>query len=256
MNRVSGKRAIVTGGATGIGGACVERLAREGARVTIFDIREAEGRSLAEKLSAEGCKVFFRKVDVAIEAEVKSGISAVAKQCGGLDVVVNNAGIAHPFKKTEDVTEAEWDRLMSINLKGVFFNTKHAIPHFRSAGGGSIVNVSSVCGLVAFGGLAPYHAAKGGVRMMTKNDAIDLAREKIRVNAVMPGWILTGMTVEELTLTGQDLESAKADAAASAPLGRMGLPEDIAWAVLFLASDESSFVTGIDLVVDGGYTAR
>ncbi len=256
MNRVSGKRAIVTGGATGIGRACVECLAREGAQVAIFDVREQEGVALAATLVTEGFKAAFWGVNVANEAEVKAGIKAVAQAFGGLDILVNNAGIARPFKKTEDVTEEEWDCLFSINLKGFFFNTKHAIPYLRAARGGSIVNIGSVCGLVAFGGIAPYHAAKGGVRMMSKNDAIDLACDGIRVNAVMPGWIWTGMTQEELSLMGEDPEVAKANAAASAPLGRFGMPVDIAWAVLFLASDESSYITGADIVVDGGYSAR
>ncbi len=256
MNRVAGKRAIVTGGASGIGRACVERLASEGAKVGIFDLNEQQGTALARELTSQGLTVSFWRTNVAREAEVHSSIEAAVRAFGGLDVLVNNAGIASPFKKTEQVTEEEFDKLLSVNLKGVFFSTKQTIPHMRKCGGGSIVNICSVCGLVAFGGIAPYHAAKGGVRMMTKNDAIDLAKDGIRVNSVFPGWVWTAMTQEELALTGQDMAAGRAAAAASAPLGRIGTPEDIAWAVLFLASNESSFMTGAELVVDGGYTAR
>jgi NAD(P)-dependent dehydrogenase (short-subunit alcohol dehydrogenase family) len=256
MNRVAVKRAIVTGGASGIGRACVELLAQEGAQVAIFDVNETDGNALARELSSKGQRASFWRTNVAKEAEFKNSIDAAAHAFGGIDILVNNAGIAQPFKKTEEVSEEEFDRLIGINLKGVFFGTKHSIPHMRQLGGGSIINICSVCGLVAFGGIAPYHAAKGGVRMMSKNDAIDLAKDGIRVNAVFPGWVWTGMTREELSVSGQDFAAAKAAAAESAPLGRIGLPEDIAWAVLFLASGESSFMTGSELVVDGGYTAR
>jgi NAD(P)-dependent dehydrogenase (short-subunit alcohol dehydrogenase family) len=256
MNRISGKRAIVTGGASGIGRACVELLATEGAKVAILDTNEQQGLATTKELRSKGLEVSFHLTNISREVEVSNSIGAVVRHYEGLDLLVNNAGIAHPFKKTEHVTEEEFDKLISVNLKGVFLMTKHAIPHLRQQGGGSIVNIASVCGLVAFGGIAPYHAAKGGVRMMTKNDAIDLAKDGIRVNSVFPGWVWTPMTEEELRLTGGDVETAKAAAAASAPLGRIGTPEDVAWAVLFLASDESSFMTGAELVVDGGYTAR
>ena len=256
MNRVVGKRAIVTGGASGIGRACVEALAREGARVTIFDVRESDGTALARALTAAGHEVVFRRVNVAIEREVESAMTAVVSQFGAIEILVNNAGIVRPFKKTEATTEEELDRLFAVNIKGVFFNTKHVIPHMRRAKGGSIVNMCSICGMVAVGGIAPYHAAKGAVRSMTRNDAVDYAPDRIRVNAVFPGWVWTGMTQEELAETGEDIEVAKANAATTCPLGRMGQPEDIAWAVLFLASDEASFITGAELAVDGGYTAR
>jgi NAD(P)-dependent dehydrogenase (short-subunit alcohol dehydrogenase family) len=256
MNRISGKRAIVTGGASGIGRACVELLAKEGAKVAILDTNEQQGVATTKELRSKGLEVSFNLTNISREVEVSNSIDAVVRQYEGLDLLVNNAGIAHPFKKTEHVTEEEFDKLISVNLKGVFLMTKHAIPHLRQQGGGSIVNIASVCGLVAFGGIAPYHAAKGGVRMMTKNDAIDLAKDGIRVNSVFPGWVWTPMTEEELRLTGGDVETAKAAAAASTPLGRIGKPEDVAWAVLFLASDESSYMTGAELVVDGGYTAR
>jgi NAD(P)-dependent dehydrogenase (short-subunit alcohol dehydrogenase family) len=256
MNRISGKRAIVTGGASGIGRACVELLATKGAKVAILDRNEQQGVATTKELRSKGLVVAFHLTNISREVEVSNSIDAVVREFEGLDVLVNNAGIAHPFKKTEHVTEEEFDKLISVTLKGVFLMTKHAIPHLRQQGAGSIVNIASVCGLVAFGGIAPYHAAKGGVRMMTKNDAIDLAKDGIRVNSVFPGWIWTPMTEEELRLSGGDVQTAKAAAAASVPLGRIGKPEDVAWAVLFLASDESNYMTGSELVVDGGYTAR
>ena len=146
--------------------------------------------------------------------------------------------------------------MQAVNVKGVFFGTKHAVPHLRAAGGGSIINLSSIAGMVGVGGIAPYHASKGAVRLMSKNDAITYAPEKIRVNSIHPGYIWTPMVEKHLRAISDDLEAAKAAAGALHPLGHMGEPEDIAWAVVYLASDESKFVTGTELVVDGGYTAR
>jgi NAD(P)-dependent dehydrogenase (short-subunit alcohol dehydrogenase family) len=256
MDRLKGKAAIVTGGAVGIGRACVERMAEEGAKVAIFDVLEDEGRVLADALTASGHDVVFWSVDVADEAEMKEAIDAVADRFGRLDVMVNNAGISGAPKPTDEVTEAEWDRVQGVNVKGVFFGTKHAIPHLRAAGGGSIVNLSSIAGLVGVGGVAPYHASKGAVRLMTKNDAVTYAPEAIRVNSVHPGYIWTPMVESHLRATSDDLEAAKAAAGSVHPLGHMGEPDDIAWAVVYLASDEAKFVTGTELVVDGGYTAR
>jgi NAD(P)-dependent dehydrogenase (short-subunit alcohol dehydrogenase family) len=256
MNRLAGKIAIVTGGAVGIGRACVERLSAEGAHVAIFDLMEAEGAALAAELSAQGRKVAFWKVDVASEPALKSAIDDAAARLGGLHIMVNNAGISGAPKPTDQVSEAEWDRVQSVNVKGVFFGTKHAIPHLRAAGGGSIVNLSSIAGMVGVGGIAPYHASKGAVWMMSRNDAITYAPERIRVNSIHPGYIWTPMVEQHLRATSADLEAAKAAAGALHPLGHMGEPDDIAWAVVYLASDESKFVTGSALVVDGGYTAR
>ncbi|WP_157016731.1 SDR family NAD(P)-dependent oxidoreductase [Mesorhizobium xinjiangense] len=256
MNRLKGKPAIVTGGAVGIGRACVERMAGEGAKVAIFDLLEAEGTALAATLTAQGHEVAFWKVDVADEAAMKDTIDAAAARFGGLQIVVNNAGISGTPKQTDQVTEAEWDRVQAVNVKGVFFGTKHAIPHLRMAGGGAIINLSSIAGLIGVGGIAPYHASKGAVRLMTKNDAITYAPEGIRVNSIHPGYIWTPMVENHLRATSDDLETAKAAAGSAHPLGHMGVPDDIAWAVVYLASDEAKFVTGAELVVDGGYTAR
>ncbi len=256
INRLKSKAVIVTGGAIGIGRACVARMAEEGAKVAIFDILKAEGEALAATLTAQGHNVGFWQVDVADEAAVRTAIDAAALRFGGLHVMVNNAGISGSPKPTDQVTEAEWDRVQAVNVKGVFFGTKHAIPHLRAAGAGSIINLSSILGLVGNGGLAPYHASQGAVRLMTKNDAIAYALEGIRVNSIHPGYIWTPMVENHLRAMFDDLEAAKVAVGSAHPVGHMGEPDDIAWAVVYLASDEAKFVTGAELVVDGGYTAR
>ena len=254
--RVESKVAIVTGGAVGIGRACVQRLAEEGAKVGILDVLKPEGEALAAELAARGQDVMFQPVDVTDEAALKAAMDRVAARFGGLHVMVNNAGISGAPKPTDQVTEAEWDRVQSINVKGVFFGTKHAIAHMRAAGGGAIVNLSSIAGIVGLGGLAPYHASKGAVRLMTKNDAITYARDGIRVNSVHPGYIWTPMVEKHLKSLGDNLASSRAAVGGLHPLGHMGEPDDIAWAVVYLASDEAKFVTGAEFVIDGGYTAR
>lgn len=256
MNRLSGKTAIVTGGAVGIGRACVERMAQEGAKVAIFDVLETEGEALASDLAAQGHTVAFWRVDVTNEIEMKAAIEAAVGQFGGLHVMVNNAGISGSPKPTDQVTEAEWDQVQAVNVKGVLFGTKHAIPHLRTAGRGSVINLSSIAGLIGVGNLAAYHASKGAVRLMTKNDAVTYAPEQIRVNSIHPGYIWTPMVENHLRATSPDLEAAKAAAGSVHPIGHMGEPDDIAWAVVWLASDEAKFVTGAEIAIDGGYTAR
>lgn len=256
MNRLSGKTAIVTGGAVGIGRACVERMVQEGAKVAIFDVLAAEGEALTSDLTAQGHTVAYWRVDVTNETEIKAAIEAAVGQFGGLHVMVNNAGISGSPKPTDQVTEAEWDRVQAVNVKGVMFGTKHSIPHLRSAGRGSIINLSSIAGLIGVGNLAAYHASKGAVRLMTKNDAVTYAPEQIRVNSIHPGYIWTPMVENHLRATSPDLEAAKAAAGSVHPIGHMGEPDDIAWAVVWLASDEAKFVTGAEIAIDGGYTAR
>lgn len=256
MDRLSGKTAIITGGGVGIGRACAIRMAEEGAGIAIFDVLEKEGGGLAAELASRGLNAGFWKVDVSDQGSVQLTIDAAASHFGKIDVLVNNAGISGSPAPTDQVTEAEWDRVQAVNVKGVFFCTKHAIPHLRAAGGGSIINLSSIAGLIGVGGIAAYHASKGAVRLMTKNDAITYAPEKIRVNSIHPGYIWTPMVENHLRATSDDLEAAKAAAGSVHPLGHMGEPDDIAWAVVWLASDEAKFVTGAEIVIDGGYTAR
>lgn len=231
-------------------------MAEEGAKVAILDLLEQEGAALAETLTKNGHAVAFWKADAADEKAMKAAIDAAAIRFGGLHIMVNNAGISGTPKPTDQVTEEEWDRVQAVNVKGVFFGTKHAIPHLRAAGGGSIINLSSIAGLIGVGGIAPYHASKGAVRLMSKNDAITYAAEKIRVNSIHPAYIWTPMVENHLRATSSDLEAAKIAAGSAHPVGHMGEPDDIAWAAVYLASDEAKFVTGTELVVDGGYTAR
>ncbi len=256
MNRVNGKVCIVTGAALGIGRACVLRLSEEGAQIALFDMLDEAGRLLAETLQAKGMRARYWHVDVASEKSVQSAIDEVASHFGSVDVLVNNAGIAGVNKPTHEVTEEEWDRVQAVNVKGVFFCTKHAIPHMLHAGSGSIINLSSIYGLVGAPDLPPYHASKGAVRLMSKTDALTYASDRIRVNSVHPGFIWTPLVEHHLQTGGGDQTAARSAVDHLHPLGHMGEPDDIAWGVVYLASDESKFVTGSELVIDGGYTAR
>ena len=257
MQRVKDKVCIVTGGALGIGRACAERLGEEGGRIAVFDRLDAQSEALVRDLQARGIDAAYWHVDVASEASVKAATDAVAAHFGGLHVLVNNAGISGSTKLTHEITEAEWDHVQAVNVKGVFFCTKHAIPHLRAARGGSIINLSSIYGLVGAPDVPAYHASKGAVRLMSKTDAMIYARDNIRVNSVHPGYIWTPMVEHHLQASGAtDLDAARADVGALHPLGHMGEADDIAWGVVYLASDEAKFVTGSELVIDGGYTAR
>jgi len=257
MRRLEAKVCIVTGGALGIGRACVERMADEGACVAIFDILEQQGRAAVDALVARGVRAGYWQVDVTDEQAVKTAIDDVAGQFGGLHVLVNNAGISGTTKPTHEVTEADWDRVMAVNVKGVFFCIKHAIPHLKRAGGGSIINLSSIYGLVGAPDVPPYHASKGAVTLMTKTDAMLYASDRIRFNSIHPGYIWTPMVENHLRASGAtDLAAARKAVGELHPLGHMGEPDDIAWGAVYLASDESRFMTGAELVIDGGYTAR
>jgi len=255
MGRVDEKTAIVTGGALGIGKATAERLAEEGAQVAVTDLKDDEGASVVADIEAAGGTARYWHMDVSDEDEVKRVFDEVAEAFGGIDVLVNNAGISGPDKPTHELTEEEWDEVMAVNEKGVFFCTKHAIPYMREAGGGSIINLSSIYGIISAPDIPPYHASKGAVRLMTKTDALEYAEDDIRVNSVHPGFIWTPLVEEYLSEQG-DVEEGREQLDELHPLGHVGEPKDIADGILYLASDESKFVTGSELVIDGGYTAR
>jgi NAD(P)-dependent dehydrogenase (short-subunit alcohol dehydrogenase family) len=240
-----------------VGRACALRLGAEGAHVALFDVLDGPGTALNNELAAMGVRSGYWHVDVTNEKAVQQAMNEVALKFGAIHVLVNNAGIAGVNKPTHEITEAEWDRVQAVNVKGVFFSTKHSIGHLRRAGGGSIINLSSIYGLVGAADVPPYHASKGAVRLMSKNDALIYAPDRIRVNSIHPGFIWTPMVEGHLRDTGAtDMDAARRAVDQLHPLGHMGEPDDIAWGVVYLASDESKFVTGAELVIDGGYVAR
>ena len=248
--RLENKVAIVTGGASGLGEATAKLFAAEGAKVIIADVLEQEGREIEAEISETGGIGLFVRLDVTDENQWEEVVATAVSRFGKLDALVNNAGISG---SDPDMTNTvAWDRLMEINAKGVFLGTKAAIPEMRRAGGGSIVNISSQLGLVGTDRSSPqYQASKGAVRLFTKATAIQYAKDGIRANSVHPGPTVTLMS-----------EAGRADpehyklTLSRIPLGRYGEAEDIAYGVLFLASDESSFMTGSELVIDGGWVAQ
>ncbi len=252
MKRAEKKVVVVTGGAKGIGRETSLLLAKEGAKVAIVDVLDKEGQALAEKINKSGGVSKFWHLDVTNEKEVEKVYAEVVKEFGKLDATVNNAGIAGADKPSTEVTEKEWDLVMNINVKGVFFCTKHAVPHMKKSGGGSIVNISSIYGIIGAADLPAYHASKGAVRVMSKTDALQYAKDKIRVNSVHPGFIWTPL-VEEL---GKDKPGFREQLDSLHPIGHIGEAIDVAYGILYLISDESKFTTGSELVIDGGYTAK
>ena len=249
--RLEGKVAFISGGSRGMGAEEAQLFAKEGAKVVIGDVLEDEGQRLAAQIGEAGGEALFVALDVTSEEQWQAAVAATVAQFGKLDILVNNAGISD-HGTIETTTAEAWDRLMDINAKGVFLGTKVAIPEMRRAGGGSIINISSQLGIVGVDNSSPqYQASKGAVRLLTKATAIQYAQENIRCNSVHPGPIVTPMT-----------ESGRADpdrnrvTLGRIPLGRYGEAEDVAYGVLFLASDESSYMTGSELVIDGGWTAQ
>ena len=250
MGRLEGRACLISGGAKGLGAAQARLFAREGARVAVGDVLEPDGEGLAGELGAAGADSLFVRLDVTSEGDWESAVGAVMREFGALDVLVNNAGIYHRAPVGETTLE-EWERVMSVNARGVFLGTRAAIPAMRISGGGSIVNMSSVAGLVGSRTQSVYNASKGAVRLLTKSTAVQYAAEGIRANSVHPGVIETDMLRDVL----RD-EEERATRIALTPIPRFGTPEDVAHGVLFLASDESSYVTGAELVIDGGLTAQ
>lgn len=256
MGRVTGKVALVTGSSKGIGAAAAELLAAQGARIVVTDIDQQGGEAVVARIRAAGGEAIFIKQDVTDEAAWEDVINRSLERFGGLHVLVNNAGIAIQGD-AETASLEDWRKTMAVNLDAVFLGTKHAIRAMKTNGGGSIINISSIEGIVADPNLAAYNGSKGGVRIFTKSAALHCARSgyKIRVNSVHPGYIWTPMVEDYLNQVG-DVDEGRKAIASLHPLGHVGEPLDVAYGILYLASDESRFMTGSELVIDGGYTAQ
>lgn len=256
MKRVEGKVAVITGGASGIGKATCLLLAREGAKVAVTDIKDDAGQKVVDEIEAFGGIAKYWHLDTSNEDSVSGVFNDIVHEFGSLDVLINNAGIAGVNKPTHEISREEWDKVMNVNVSGVFFCTKQAIPLMQKSAGGSIINMSSIYGIIGAADLPPYHASKGAVRLMSKNDALIYAKDNIRVNSIHPGFIWTPL-VEELAKDSPiGVEAARKQLDNLHPIGHVGEPNDVAYGVLYLASDESKFVTGTELIIDGGYTAR
>jgi NAD(P)-dependent dehydrogenase (short-subunit alcohol dehydrogenase family) len=252
MGRLTDKVAIITGAASGIGEATAMLFAKEGAGLLLADWQDARGEQVAEAVRKNGGKAAFLKTDVSKPEDVQAMVRAAVQEYGRLDVIFNNAGIEGEMNKpTAECTLENWHRVIGINLTGVFFGMKYAIPEMLQSGGGSIINTASVAGLVGFAGIPAYCAAKGGVVQLSKCAALEYAKQNIRVNVICPGIIWTPM-VERAT---DGTEEGRAAFTAFEPVGRLGTAGEVANVALFLASDESSFCTGAPFIVDGGFVA-
>jgi NAD(P)-dependent dehydrogenase (short-subunit alcohol dehydrogenase family) len=249
MHRLEGKIAVITGGARGIGAEHARLFASEGAHVLTVDVRDDEGESLAAGLRSSGLDVHYLHLDVAAPADWNAAVALAERRWAKLDILVNNAGIVGSRASAEDETELQWQAVCDINQRGVWLGMKTCVPAMRRAGGGAIVNIASIQGIVGIPDYFSYQASKGAVRMMSKSAALTYALDNIRVNTVCPGHIETEMAKE-------DGAAANAEAIAATPLRRPGEPRDIAFGSLYLCSDEARFITGAELIIDGGYTAR
>ena len=248
--RLENKVALISGGARGIGAAQAKLFAQEGAKVVIGDLLDEEGRKTEAEINETGAECLFVHLDVTDEESWRQAVAAAVGRFGKLDVLVNNAGI-YRTHRVEETTSEEWDLIFDINAKGVFLGTKQAIPEMRKAAGGSIINMSSIAGLIGSLDQSAYNASKGAVRLLTKSTAIQYAGEGIRANSIHPGTVESPMTADLLSEGYY-----RQDRIDKTPLGRLGQPEDVAYGALYLASDESSFVTGSELVIDGGRLAE
>lgn len=255
--RLESKVALITGGGSGIGRSCAEMFAHEGARVAVSDISLERAQATTQFVTSHGGEAIAISGDVSVGDDAQNMVSATVEKFGKLDVLVNSAGVSARNALPEGSSPEEiWDKVIDVNLKGTYMVSWHAVPEMAKSGGGSIINLSSIMGLVGYpvgmgGGFNPYNPSKGGVLQFTRNLAIDSASKNVRVNCICPGYVETNLT-SALTKDAEALSRLET----LHPIGRLGQPEEIAYAALYLASDESGFVTGTPLVVDGGYTAQ
>jgi len=251
MDRLKDKVAIVTGGGSGIGESTAKLMAKEGAKVAVVDIDDKGGQRVVKEIKAAGGNAEFWHMNIAAEKEVEKVFADINKKIGKLNILVNNAGIAGTGGLLEQTTAEQFDAVMNVNLRGTFFCAKHAVPFMLQAGGGSVINVSSIMGMLG-GPALPYNTSKGGIRNLTKSEAFLYSRKNIRFNSVHPGYIITPLFTNLASKEPQGVDAAIKREGERIPLGRMGQPEEIAAGILFLASDESSYITGAELVIDGG----
>lgn len=249
MGRLDGKVAVITGAASGMGQGTAIRFAGEGAAVVVSDLNESGGETTVRDCRENGGRAVFQKADVSAEADVAAMVARAVNEFGRLDIIFNNAGLIGALGPLEEATAESWDRTHAVLLRGVFFGIKHAIPAMRKAGGGSIISTASIAGMRGGFGPTIYSAAKAGVISLTECAAVELAQYKIRVNCICPGGIHT-------SISGERTERGEAALAQTQPITRAGQPEDIANMALFLASDESEWITGTSMLVDGGFMAR
>lgn len=252
--RLRGKAAIITGAGAGIGQATAMLFAREGAQIVVADLSEAGGQETLRAIQGEGGEGIFVQVDVSRPDQVANLVKETVKAYGRLDILVNNAGIYFQGTAVE-ISDDQWEQLMAVNLNGVFYCSREAVPAMRESGGGTIVNVASEAGLVAIPGQVAYNVSKSGVIMLTKSMAVDHASDHIRVNCICPGTTETPL-VREALARAPDPQAARRRLESSRPQDRLGRPEEIAEGILYLASDASPYATGAVLSVDGGYTAQ